>query len=150
MKILRSALLAGTLASLVACTGTAPATEGPDGGGGGGSGQIHIVISGPVQGTYDIPFFSIGSRFGGPAGVNLSFSTEDSEQSAIISQVSAGWNIGYLSEPYTASGDCQVSNWNIGEKSGSGSFTCTNAVGTKPDGTYLTGITMTGNFTASQ
>jgi hypothetical protein len=175
MQVQRSwlaiALIAG---SAVACSGTPAATQGPGGGGatpapqatpggqatsppdgsggtGGGSGQIHIEIGGPIQMTVDEPFLLIGSRFTGPAGVALNFTTPGSTAIAAVTGVNETWVISYVSDQLGAnSQSCQLSNWNIGATSGSGSFDCKDGFATKMDGTFLSGITMKGSFEASQ
>lgn len=126
---------------------------GDPGGGnsGGGSGQIHIEIGGPVQATVDEPFFAIGSRFDGTeAGVQLNFTSEGSAGIGSIMGVNGTYVIGYVSDEVAASAqDCELTDWNIGDSSASGSFDCSEGYGTAPDGTYLTGITMQGSFEAS-
>jgi hypothetical protein len=127
--------------------------EPPGGGGntGGGSGQIHIEIGGPVPMTVDAPFFAIGSRFGGVAGTQLNFTTDGSNAIASITVVEGTVVIGYADESMGANSQmCELSDWNIGATSGSGSFDCKDGFATKVDGTYLTGVTMKGSFQASQ
>jgi hypothetical protein len=181
MRLLRSTLAIGLVAVVgVACgspaatQGPAAATQGaggdtpapvatepggggpttnPGGGGniGGGSGQIHIEIGGPAQQVVDEPFFAIGSRFGGAAGVQLNFTDDGDNGIAGITGIDDAWTISWTSEALSVnSADCQLSNWNIGATSGSGAFDCKNGFGVKPDGTYLTGVTMKGSFQASQ
>jgi hypothetical protein len=139
---------------------TAPATTvapgattsgGGNGNTGGGSGQIHLEIGGPIQMTVDQPFFAFGSRFGGPAGLALNFTTEGADGLATVTGVNDQIVIGYVSEELGASATtCTVSNWNIGATSGSGSFDCSEGFATKMDGTFLPGLTMKGSFEASQ
>ena len=175
MQVLRSRLSIALIAGLsVACSGAPAATQAPGGGGatpgpqatsggqatsppdggggtGGGSGQIHIEIGCPVQMTVDAPFFAIGSRFDGPAGVALNFTAPGSDAIAAVTGVSDVWVISYVSAEIGANAqECQLSNWNIGATSGSGSFDCTDGFATKMDGTFLSGITMKGSFQASQ
>ncbi len=178
MRALRSAVAALLPLAFVAACSSAPAatpdladgaTDAPapptpiestpgDGGGdpgggdtGGGSGQIHIEIGGPVQATVDEPFFAIGSRFDGTeAGVQLNFTSDGGAGIASITGVNGTYVIGYASDDVAANAqDCDLTDWNIGESSASGSFDCSDGYGTAPDGTYLTEITMQGSFEAS-
>lgn len=178
MRVLRSAVTALLLLAFVAACSSAPGTTqdrgdgstdapeapttpieatpgnggGDPGGGntGGGSGQIHIEIGGPVQATVDEPFFAIGSRFdGSEAGVQLNFTSEGSAGIGSITGVNGTYVIGYVSDEVAANAqDCELTDWNIGDSSASGSFDCSDGYGTAPDGTYLTGITMQGSFEA--
>jgi hypothetical protein len=173
MQVLRSRLFIALIAALaVACSGAPSPTQAPGGGGnttgplatpggqvatppgggtGGGTGQIHIEIGGPVQMTVDAPFFSVGSRFGGPAGVALNFTTPGSEAIASVTGINETWVVSYASAELAAnSQSCQLSNWNIGATSGAGSFDCRDGFATKTDGTFLSGITMKGSFQAGQ
>jgi hypothetical protein len=135
-----------------------PATTQPGGGGGGGntgggSGQIHIDIDGPVKATVDQPFFAFGSRWSGDiAGVALNFTGENAAGVASIASVSDKWLVSWTSEEMSVSSQsCELSNWNVGATSGSGSFDCKDGVGVKvADGSYLTGVTMKGSFQASK
>ena len=124
---------------------------GPGGPGlGGGSGQIHIEIGGPLQETVDMPFFAIGSRFGGEAGTALNFTTGEGGGIAAINEVNGIVVVSWVTEELGANAqDCQLSNWTIGATSGSGSFDCSNGFATKVDGSFLSGITMRGTFQAS-
>lgn len=123
---------------------------GGGGGTGGGTGQIHIEIGGPVEATVDEPFFAIGSRFGGPAGIQLNFTKDGSAGLAGITGVADTWTITWLSEEFTANAvECTLTNWNIGETSGSGSFDCKNGFATTPSNAYMTGVTMKGSFEAA-
>jgi hypothetical protein len=103
----------------------------------------------------DLPFFAIGSRFGGAAGVALNFTAEGG--SAIASITSPGsttsdtWTISLVNDTLNANAsECQLSNWNIGATSASGTFDCKNGFAIKVlGGAYVNGVTMKGNFTAS-
>jgi hypothetical protein len=136
-------------------TAESPPADGGSGSGGdntgGGSGQIHIEIGGPVQATVDQPFFAFGSRFdGSEAGVQLNFTSEGAVGIASITGVNGTYVIGYAGDDVAANAQtCELTDWNIGDSSASGSFDCTDGFGTAPDGTYLTGITMQGSFEAS-
>lgn len=140
-----------------AATQAPAATQGGGGGGGGGgntgggSGQIHIEIGGPAQAVVDEPFFAFGSRFGGDAGVALNFTSDGANGAATVSAVGDEWTITWIGQDLVAnSSTCNRSNWNFGATSASGTFDCTGGFATKPDGTYLTGVTMKGSFSASQ
>ena len=184
MRIAKSVGAVAAIGLLVAAcggSGTTP-TQGPDGGGtptqntgggtptqntgggggggggstGGGTGTIHLEVGGPIQDTVDLPFFAIGSRFGGPAGVGLNFTTDGG--GAIASVTSPGstttdtWTISLINDTMNAnSSECTLSNWTVGATSASGTFDCKNGFAIKVlGGDYLTGVTMKGNFTASQ
>ena len=129
---------------------------GGGGGNGGGTGTLHLEVGGPIQQTLDLPFFSIGSRFGGAAGVALNFTKEGDDAIATISSpgstTSDTWTISLISSLMNANAtECQLSSWTIGATSASGSFDCKNGFAIKTaDASYLTGVTMKGNFTASQ
>jgi hypothetical protein len=125
---------------------------GPGGGNPGGSGQIHIEIGGPVDVTVDEPFFPIGSRFGGAAGTALNFTNEDATGIASIGEANGTVFVSYVSEELAANAqNCQLSNWNIGATSGSGSFDCKEGFATMTaDGQFVSGVTMKGSFEASQ
>ena len=132
-------------------------TEGPvatQGGGGNpanGTGQIHIEIGGPKPQTVDQPFFAFGSRFGGAAGVQLNFTSESAEGIAGITGINDQWIVTWSGAGGVFSAqNCSVSNWDIGTTSGHGSFDCKDGFATTADGQYLTGVTLKGNFTASQ
>ena len=131
--------------------GGAPTTPGGGGGGGGGTGTIHLVRGGAAPPTtVDLPFFSIGSRFGGDAGGALNFTGEGATGVASVGSAGDVWTISYISETLTANAtECNRTGWNIGATNASGTFDCKNGFAIKVDGTYLTGVTMKGNFTAS-
>ena len=180
MRVLRFAVAAVVVGLVAACSGSPGASQNPGGGGGdgpttppavtnapveslsgggagsggntgGGSGQMHIEISGPVEVSGDYPFFAFGSRFGGEAGVQLNFTNEGSDAIASISGIQGTFVITYVSEQLTANSQvCELTDWNIGATSGSGSFDCKDGFATKLDGTYLTGVRIKGNFEASQ
>jgi hypothetical protein len=134
-------------------------TQNPGGGGGstgGGTGTIHLEVGGPLQQSVDLPFFALGSRFGGTAGVALNFTTDGSGSIASItspgSTTSDTWTISLINDTMNANAaECQLSNWTFGATSASGTFDCKNGFAIKVlGGDYLTGVTMKGNFTASQ
>jgi hypothetical protein len=143
----------GTEATPAPQTTTDPGGGGPGGNPGGGSGQIHIEIGGGgLDVTVDEPFFTIGSRFGGDAGTALNFTHEGASGIASIGEVNGVVVISYVSEEMAANAqDCQLSNWNIGATSGSGSFDCKEGFATKTaDGSFVSGVTMKGSFEANQ
>ena len=183
MKLPRSATVGLVLAMfLVACSGNPAATEGPGaattdpgggptaappattdpggGGGGGGvlpgngSGKVTFEISGPESKSGELPFFGVGSRFGGPAGSSFQFTETDGSATEIFSIYPnpAGaeqWLVSYISEPFQVSAtNCEISNWQASDTSASGSFDCQNAIFAKPDGTYLTNARIQGSFEA--
>jgi hypothetical protein len=134
-----------------------PATQAGGGGGGGGgstgggTGRIRMEIGGPVSATVDEPFFAIGSRFGGQAGVQLNFTVDGSGGLAGITGIEDQWTITWLSEEFTANAvECTLTDWNFGESSASGKFDCKNGFATTPDNSYMTGVTMKGSFEAAQ
>lgn len=179
MRVTRSLIAGGLVAALMAACSGSPneVPDGTDGGAGssngpavsvapvsvapgdagantgGGTGQIHIEIGGPAQATVDLPFFSFGSRFDGDvAGVNLNFATDARPGIATITGVADGtYIIGYVGDEGGFNAQtCELVDWSIGTSSGAGSFDCTEGYATMPDGSYLTGITMTGSFQAGQ
>ena len=166
---------------VVACGGTATPTKGPDGvtptqnpgGGGGGtptqapqatqaggggvlpgngSGKVNYEISGPVQKSGEVPFFGIGSRFSGPAGVSYTFSEIEggSEIIGIFPDVSNpdAWLVSYLSDEFQVSAtSCTMTNLVKTDTSASGSFDCA-AIITNSSGMYDTNGHIKGTFEA--
>ena len=117
-------------------------------------GRSTSISAGRYQTTVDLPFFAFGSQFAGEqAGVQLNFATDGGPGIASITGVEgADYVIGYVGDEGSANAQtCTLTDpWTIDATSASGSFDCTGGFGTTPDGTYLTGITMTGSFEASQ
>lgn len=172
-RYLASITLAGLV--LVACGGSGPtpapgATQGPGAGptsdpgggsttgpGGGpilpgnGSGQVRFEISGPMTRNGELPFFGIGSRFGGEPGRYYGFTKEsDNTEVVTIFESGDGWLVGYASEAGSVSTTaCEMSNLSSTDTHASGSFDCQNAIVVKPDGTYGTGR-IKGTFEATR
>ncbi len=120
-----------------------------DGGGGpvlpgNGSGKVTYEISGDRQKVGELPFFGIGSRFGGPAGRYFTFTTTDGSGAEIFNifpdaSNEGSWLVGYASEEFQVSATaCEMSNVQVSDTSASGSFDCQNAI-------VLTGATTMGS-----
>jgi hypothetical protein len=164
---------------VVACGGTATPTAGPDGvtptqnngaatqntgttptqGGGGalpgnGSGKVNYEISGDKQKVGELPFFGVGSRFGGVGGKYFTFTPADGSSTEIVSifpDVSSegSWLVGYVSEEFQVSATaCVVTNLQETATSSSGSFDCENALITTTGGTAMQNGRIKGTFEA--
>jgi hypothetical protein len=109
---------------------------------------MHIEISEPVRASSDLPFASSLSRFGGTS-IQLSFGNPGLE---IVSIVSSGddWAFSYASAAFTVSAqNCELTNWNIGETSASGTFDCANASARAAADGSRSDVSMKGTFEAS-
>ncbi len=133
-------------------TDAPPVTTPPDGGGGGsgggGTGSVKWQISGPVEDTGELPFFAFGSRFVEP-DIVLNFS-DPSGQIMGIGQAGGTPAISYIGPEFALSwGVCPVWNLDLQATSGSGTFECTDGVGSKlSDSSILSGATIKGSFEA--
>jgi hypothetical protein len=130
------------------------ATTDPGGGGnvGNGSGKVTYELTGDLQKSGELPFFAFGSRFGGPAGTALNF-TSDAGGALLSVTDAAGAHAVSLVVPdgYAASfGTCGTWNVEIGATSARGSFECTDGIATGMDGTLHSGLRIKGTFDASQ
>jgi hypothetical protein len=163
-------------AMVAACGSTPGATQGPGGGGptqapgpggatqppGGGvpgaalgTGTVHLEIGGDgLHAGGDYPFFAIGSRFSGEvAGVALNFTSDSADGLVTVSSPDEQtWVISFIGEALTANAtECQLSNWNIGTSTATGTFDCKNGFASETaTGAYHQGVTMKGNFTAAR
>ena len=164
-----------TVVVLAACGGGAAATQGPGaatqgpgtgttnpggagpttdpGGGGGlgsGTGKVNYEVSGPIQDSGELPFFSFGSRFGGDAGVALNFTSESGNGLLGVVQVAGTNGITLITQTHSISwGQCSTFDISITGNNATGRFECQNGVGTSvTDGTLTQGVNIKGSFEA--
>ena len=129
------------------------ATTDPGGGGGsggGGTGKVTYQVTGSVERSGELPFFAAGSRFGGPAGVALTFTRGDGVAIFSIGQIEGAETVAVVDEEYGLNwAECEVFELNVDGNNATGRFECSNGFGTKvSDQSLLTNFKMTGTFDA--
>jgi hypothetical protein len=107
-------------------------------------------VTGSVERSGELPFFAFGSRFGGPAGVALNFTTDEGGAIFSIGEVSGGHTVALVDEEYGLSfANCEVFELNINGDNADGRFECSQGFGTKvADGSIVSGFKISGTFDA--
>jgi hypothetical protein len=135
--------------------GGGPTTD-PGGGGpilpGNGSGKVRYEITGSLEKNGELPFFGIGSRFGGEAGKYYAFTdASDNTQIVTVYEAQGTWLVGYVSEAGSVSATaCEMSNVNTSDTRASGTFDCPNAIIVKADGSFANDGRIKGSFEANK
>jgi hypothetical protein len=125
-------------------------TDGGGGSGGGGTGTVKYEVTGTLQKSGELPFFAVGSRFGGAAGIGLTFTTEAGGAIFSIVEANGQHAISLTDEQHGLTwASCETYEMNATGSSATGRFDCSQGFGTViADGTMVTDIHLTGTFEA--